>query len=330
MSRETVTRLVFYLGLPATVGFLLGTNKAGIGAFMTWPMSVTFWITVTLVAWGVFHAGTAITSRLLRPWRPSLTIKLAAGLFVASVPARLLINAYVGLYESVLTEGRTVEQLPQVALTVPFVIEYSKNWIGVYVLWIGCNLFFDRIIGLPRYREKTLQTRVVSAAPTSESIGDAPIEDDDPATKGEVSSEMNAVAAGGGALSTDVVGSPLLSKIPKHLGAQILMIRSEDHYLRVFTKLGNTLILYRLSEAVAELEGLGYRGLRVHRSYWVGLSSVEGVVIDGRKMNLHLINGEVVPVSRTYREIVRAAGIESKKHNDGAVSAHNETNSGAS
>ena len=57
---------------------------------------------------------------------------------------------------------------------------------------------------------------------------------------------------------------------------------------------------------------------------------MEDLVIDGRKMNLHLINGEIVPVSRTYREIVRAAGIESKKQNDGAVSAHNETNSGAS
>ena len=58
-----------------------------------------------------------------------------------------------------------------------------------------------------------------------------------------------------------------------------------DHYVEVFTTAGHTVLLMRLGDAVAELEGLG---LRVHRSYWVGHGHLERLLRRGRRRLLRL------------------------------------------
>jgi LytTr DNA-binding domain len=63
-------------------------------------------------------------------------------------------------------------------------------------------------------------------------------------------------------------GPPLLSRLPRALGSNILCLQMEDHYVRVHTPAGSELILMTLREAITELGGL--EGLRVHRSWWVG------------------------------------------------------------
>ena len=55
-----------------------------------------------------------------------------------------------------------------------------------------------------------------------------------------------------------------LERLPAKLrGAEIWAVQSEDHYLRLHTSLGQELILMRLSDAVAELEGV--EGVGVNR-----------------------------------------------------------------
>jgi hypothetical protein len=79
-------------------------------------------------------------------------------------------------------------------------------------------------------------------------------------------------------------------------GAEIYAVSAEDHYLRVHTSAGATLILMRLADALAELEGL--EGAQVHRSWWVARAAILAVLRDGRKLNLRL-KGEIeAPVSR--------------------------------
>jgi hypothetical protein len=95
-------------------------------------------------------------------------------------------------------------------------------------------------------------------------------------------------------------------RIPGRLGAELLALQTEDHYLRIHTKLGSDLVLCRLSDALAELEGVD--GLQVHRSWWVARSAVEAVEREGQKTRLRLVNGLSVSVSRTYLPAVRAAG----------------------
>jgi DNA-binding LytR/AlgR family response regulator len=83
-------------------------------------------------------------------------------------------------------------------------------------------------------------------------------------------------------------------------------VEAEDHYLRLHTSLGQDLILMRLSDAVAELEGL--EGAQTHRSWWVAKGAVTGTErLDGRAV-LTLKDGAEVPVSRGFARELRAAG----------------------
>lgn len=98
-----------------------------------------------------------------------------------------------------------------------------------------------------------------------------------------------------------------LDRVPPRLGRALLALEMEDHYVRVHTDQGSDLILMRLRDAVAELQGLD--GLQVHRSYWVAAQAVAGVERkpDGKAVLL-LSNGMRVPVSRSHAAAVRAAG----------------------
>lgn len=99
----------------------------------------------------------------------------------------------------------------------------------------------------------------------------------------------------------------LTDKLPHRLrAAPILSLTSEDHYLRVRSRGGEALILMRLSDAVAALEGLD--GARTHRSWWVARSAVvDAQKGDGRGV-LVLEDGTEAPVSRTYYPALREAG----------------------
>ena len=99
-----------------------------------------------------------------------------------------------------------------------------------------------------------------------------------------------------------------LERLPvRYRTAELYAISSEDHYLRVHTSLGEELILMRLADAVRELNGT--EGLQVHRSWWVAKAGVtDEKRIDGRSL-LILPTGTEVPVSRSYRNSAKAAGL---------------------
>ncbi len=99
-----------------------------------------------------------------------------------------------------------------------------------------------------------------------------------------------------------------LQRLPvKFRTATLHGISSEDHYLRVYTSLGEELILMRLADAVRELSGAD--GLQVHRSWWIAKAgATEEKRIEGRSI-LVLPSGIEVPVSRSYRAKAKEAGL---------------------
>jgi hypothetical protein len=101
-------------------------------------------------------------------------------------------------------------------------------------------------------------------------------------------------------------GPRLLDRVPPPLGREILALQAEDHYVRVHTAKGSTLLLMRFADAVAELDGL--EGLRVHRSWWVARAAVAAVKPEGRRLALTLTNGIAAPVTRDAVPLVRRAG----------------------
>ena len=98
-----------------------------------------------------------------------------------------------------------------------------------------------------------------------------------------------------------------LVRLPARLaGARLWAVEAQDHYLRLHTSKGQDLILMRLSDAVAELEGI--EGARTHRSWWVAREAIAGAVRSDGRAILTLADGAEVPVSRAFARSLRERG----------------------
>lgn len=101
--------------------------------------------------------------------------------------------------------------------------------------------------------------------------------------------------------------SRFLERLPVRLrSAEIWAVEAEDHYLRVRTSAGQDLILLRMADAVAELEG--QEGMQVHRSWWVARAGIADARRGDGRATLILKDGSEVPVSRTYAAELRRRG----------------------
>ena len=135
---------------------------------------------------------------------------------------------------------------------------------------------------------------------------------DEPAPRG--TGEPRPVPSGAPAPAAPVSSAPVpsvprarfLDRLPADLGTELIALEMEDHYVRAHTALGSDLVLMRLRDAMAELEGV--EGMQVHRSWWVARHSVEDVRRDGRNVRLVLESGLEAPVSRANVQLLKDAG----------------------
>jgi DNA-binding LytR/AlgR family response regulator len=75
-----------------------------------------------------------------------------------------------------------------------------------------------------------------------------------------------------------------------------LIVESEDRCVRVHNRVKSTLLLLRLANALAEIEGID--GLRTHSSWWVARNAVTEVLQRDRAISLPPVNGIEVSVAR--------------------------------
>lgn len=83
--------------------------------------------------------------------------------------------------------------------------------------------------------------------------------------------------------------------LPKELGDDVIAVKSELQYLRVWTTRGAALVLGSLQEVEDEE---GSAGMRVHRSWWVHARHVRTVGRRGEAAICELSDGREVPISR--------------------------------
>jgi len=100
--------------------------------------------------------------------------------------------------------------------------------------------------------------------------------------------------------------SSFARRLPLELRAPLVRIEAQDQYLNVVTARGSTLILMRLSDAMAELAG---EGVQVHRSHWISVAAAQQHRRVGGRDLLVMSDGAQVPVSRSFRAAARAAGL---------------------
>ena len=118
--------------------------------------------------------------------------------------------------------------------------------------------------------------------------------------------ERPAAAARTAPLDAPAPQPAFLERLPAHLGTDLIALEMEDHYVRAHTALGSELILMRMRDAVAELQGI--EGAQVHRSWWVARDAVEDVKREGRNLRLVLPGGIEAPVSRARVTELKQAG----------------------
>lgn len=99
----------------------------------------------------------------------------------------------------------------------------------------------------------------------------------------------------------------LYSRLSVGFAGPIVALQSEDHYVRVHGPRGSELVLMRLRESIAEMGG--EPGEQVHRSWWIARAGISRVERSGRSWSVHLINGEIAPVSRDAIYRLREAGL---------------------
>ncbi len=98
----------------------------------------------------------------------------------------------------------------------------------------------------------------------------------------------------------------LLDRLPLGKRGDIWALESEDHYVRVHGSFGSELILMRLRDAIAEMDGVD--GAQTHRSWWVARQAVTGTVITDRLEAVLLPNGAEAPVARASAAELTAKG----------------------
>ena len=239
-----------------------------------------------------------------RETRRGLTASAAAGVFLAltgafgmegvSLPVRLaywiglcLVGALVGtgVNQLIGRDGRADSRpwlfgaLVTITITLPLTV----------MVWLVSELVFEgslRLMALPGY---LVPVFIITAGMTALNF--------------LIQREPQQTHAG-------PVGAPaprFLDRLPPRLrGARIHAVEAQDHYLRLHTSKGQDLILLRLSDAVAELEGI--EGAQTHRSWWVAREAVETARRSDGRATLTLAGGVEAPVSRAYARALRDAG----------------------
>lgn len=100
----------------------------------------------------------------------------------------------------------------------------------------------------------------------------------------------------------------LWRRLPEEIRGRILYISANDHHVEVVTQAGRHVLRLRLADAINEMEPV--EGMCVHRSHWVALAAIAQVErINAHKTQVHLINGDTLPVSRKYKINLDEAGL---------------------
>ena len=264
--------LAYYLGVPLIVAVYAGLNNWEMQNIIGFPASILFYVAHALLPWWITCTSTSLLKVALSRWEPPWLMLLllghVAGCFLVLPYSNWLTGAYEARWPALQMGG---EFAPM------FSNEFWMYLLRAGVIWIGINFVFDRFVGLRLYRY---------GAP-------------DRHNKAIDNAHEDSILASWG-------GRPpgFVERLPAALEAhEVLAIKAEQHYIRVFSPDKEHMILYRFSDAVRELdESLGQQ---VHRSYWVNTSAIKSMHAKAKDFQVRISSGVDIPVSTPYQGMVR-------------------------
>ena len=260
--------LVFYIGVPVLVASLVSWNNTLAGNNAGLETFLGFWIGLKLITWASYVISTLLAYWLLQSWQPKVIWVLLAGQIISLVLFTWPMRAYLDWGFS---DGRMAPfQYSNIAVgfSVDYVLELFYGVLPAATVWFSVNFFYRSVLNVPRYHYGIWDR------------GDRQLD-------GE----------------TQHAAPALLRRLPDSIKGDIIALKAEDHYVRVFTDKGDSLIHYRFKDAMADTSALN--GIQTHRSYWVQQSAIAHLENNGQAPCIALTTGMKIPISRTYLNDVK-------------------------
>ncbi|MGJ3230802.1 MAG: LytTR family DNA-binding domain-containing protein [Oceanicaulis sp.] len=277
LMQERVRLMLAFYGLaPVVTGLLFGMNHSGSARELSTPGSVIYWMGIAFIFWLVLDLSSRACLAVLKPWKPPVWAGLLAGSILAMVAFAPILQVYSREVFALLADPDTAYSPPRTVMSAGGDVVQLLKFSVVPAYWLTLTWVFGRLFGYPGY------LAAYRPAPS-------------------VSPVLGAAA------QTVPAREGLFAEIPARLGLDVISLHAEDHYVRVCTRLGDTLIRYRFNDAIKEAARLG--GVQVHRSHWVRVEAVDAVLTEDGARRLRLKNGMEIPVSRTYLGVLKAVGL---------------------
>lgn len=266
--------LAYFLGVPLVIAIYAGLNNWEMQNIAGFRASIVFYMAHSILPWCITCLATTLLMKLLERWKPPWLLLLLAGHTLGCLIVLPYSNWLTTLYS---------ERWPELAMAADFSPDelggFALYWLRAGIIWIGINYLFDQFVGLPLYRY---------AVP-----------------RGYEATEPKSAAAAGTAVDEWLGRAPgFIERLPASLGpAEVLAIKAEQHYIRVYSPKKEYMVLYRFSDAIRELdESLGHQ---VHRSYWVNTGAIELVNAKAKDFHVRISTGAKIPVSTPYQGMMR-------------------------
>lgn len=271
--------LAFYLGVPLVISIYGALNNWELLQTAGYPVTLAFYAAHGFPPWWMTCASTSLAMWALRSIKPPPSVLLALGMMLGGLIALPYTNWLTALASEYWQNTTLTQQVAPL-----FSVDFWRYIARATIIWFGVNFVFDRFLGLPRYRYVV------------------PRGYDFAATANGAKSDPEAPGPPAAAIDSPLPG--FLARMPVRITvADILAIKAEQHYIRVFTPQREYMILYRFSDAVREMEPA--TGLQVHRSYWVSKTAMGMVRPSAKKFSIRLTTGTCVPVSTPYHGVVK-------------------------
>ncbi|MEM8689250.1 MAG: LytTR family DNA-binding domain-containing protein [Pseudomonadota bacterium] len=220
---------------------------------------------LSLPPWWLGEGATRLVWCAARKYRPPLWCVCGHGVLLSCVVVGPYAWLVTSLFKSYWPYGEGAALLG--AASGNHVQEGVIQVARAIFFWVSANYIFDRLLDYPRFRYDDF-----------------------------------------GGRDTPAAGEPKPSELLERLSridalTDILIVKAEEHYVRIYGVQTEEFITYQFGAAVKDLAEQD--GFQVHRSYWVRQSAIVSTRSTGSNLMLEMSNGVLVPVSQPYHALVR-------------------------
>lgn len=265
---------------PLILGWMAGISEMGSVVFNVKAAHIGFALLTFYMNWFCYEGFTYIGAKVAASLRWPFWVALLFALVCTGLLHAPLTIIRDGLFAPFLAPGSTFfATWPWNFGDKVYATEAALNFSTRIVVWIGWNAIILHVMRYSRFGFTSVFDRAPRGPLPGESIG------------------TRKPSVGRGI-------ARLYERLPGHNGKRILYMSAQEHYTKVYTEKASELIYMRFADAMALAE-TAIAGQRVHRSFWVAQDAVSEFKRDGSKISLILENGDLIPVSRSYREMIR-------------------------